>query len=311
MRTAASADLLSADPCDDGARGDAGVRLQLELRRLLAHQVDLFTLGESSSVALIDAARLTSSVCYVLDIDPADIGCEQAARMLSDGLQGSFDRGVRRLEDEARRIPQLWKEVCLAAPLLPSIALRDTLESLKEFSVRYEPRFFAHEIPADIDYPLNSPVSSLREGADYVMEYLEKLKVECLFVRRFDRARCASVLETVHPAYGELIINLFEPIAAKAIACTLADRDVSALYLGKEGFAELAHVLGEAPRSHREALLHQAADRVASSCAPMLCRELYARRLREELDAVVSSLAARLDCALRNDTLEGLFPESR
>ena len=132
---------------------------QQALWQVLAKQVALYTLGESSSLPEYDAHRLLASACFVLGIDPDDPDPLIVREFATEGVEAAFDRGVRRVEAEATRVSELWREVCLSVPLLESIALKDTLESLRDFKTRYEPRFFAHEIPADIDYPLCFPVA--------------------------------------------------------------------------------------------------------------------------------------------------------
>ncbi len=113
--------------------------VQLALWQVLAKQVALYTMGESSSLPEYDAHRLLASACFVLGVDPDD-PCSDAAlvqALATEGPEAVFERAVAQVEREAARTEALWKDACLSAPLLESIALKDTLESLRGFRARY------------------------------------------------------------------------------------------------------------------------------------------------------------------------------
>lgn len=294
--------------------------------KLLAKQVSLYTMGESTSLPEHDAYRLLASTCYVLGVDADDAAIETMRDLLEQGVEEAFSRNVAAIEEQTRRVDGLWREACLAMPLLESVALKDTLESLRGFSARYEPRFFAHEIPADIDYPLCHPVPETTLGVEYVTAYLERLLAECRFLRMFDLGRCQTVLRCVHPEYGELIINLYEPIATAAIGCALGGCDVRGLRMdvaacrraqeALEGAEAAEVVLGSQSRV-RESRGCEAALPVGSRSCVRQALETAALHVSEALalddDARASlvSLAAdlvpRVALAARRNTLASVF----
>lgn len=255
---------------------------------MLARQVSLFTMGESTSIPEYDAHRLLSSACYVLGIDAHDLDESITGEIVSQGMTQAYAQGLARVESEARRVKDLWNEVCLSTPLLESIALRDTLESLRNFSARYEPRFFAHEIPADIDYPLAKPVPETTQGVDYVIAYLEQLLAENRFLARFELARCREVLREIHPQYGELILNLFEPIVTAAVGCALAGVPVRALRMDEVARACATEVVANLAPKQMRAQLEQTADAA--------CDEVGVTNAatRESVRQVAVALAPRL-----------------
>lgn len=280
-----------------------GEYVQLALWQVLAKQVALYTMGESSSLPEYDARRLLASACFALGIDPDDPQSDTALvqALATEGPEAVFERAVARVEREAARTETLWKDVCLSAPLLESIALKDTLESLRGFRSRYVPRFFAHEVPVDIDYPLAQPVLESLQGVAYVNAYLERLLMENRFLQRFDVARCRRLLRAVHPQYGELILNLFEPVAANAVGCALAGCDVRGLQLDEAGYARIVDALaGRAPQS----LMRKLEDAADAVCAELdeddEATHAYVRRL-------AGQMAPRVATALRCRSLEGVF----
>lgn len=302
MRESAVGEMVlgSSSPHEGALAPFEEANFQLALWQVLAKQVALYTLGESSSLPEYDAHRLLASACFVLGIDPDDPDPRIVRELASEGVEAAFDRGVRRVEAEATRVSELWQEVCLSVPLLESIALKDTLESLRDFKTRYEPRFFAHEIPADIDYPLCFPVAESVQGADYVAAYLERLQVECRFLQRFDVETCRRLLGAFHPQYGELILNLFEPVATCAIGCALAGGKVRSLHLDADGRTHLRAALEGQSRSELSQTLGVAAAR---ACQELRADDEEARYLAQ----LASGLVPRVGAALQRGGLEGVF----
>lgn len=280
------------------------VAFQAQVWGVLAKQVALYTMGESTSVTEYDAHRLLASTCFVLGVDADDPGEDAMRDVVEEGAEAMFARNLQHIEEQTAQVGSLWEEVCLAVPLLESVALRDTLEGLRNFATRYDPRFFAHEIPADIDYPLCRPVPESTLGVVYVTTYLERLLAECRFLQLFELERCQAVLRRVHPAYGELIVNLFEPVAINAVGCALAGCDVRGLSVGEEGWARIVQLLSEHSASERRGLLVEAA---ANVCEGLGLWGSDAETVRMLVRSAAVGLVPRLDNALRHESLDGVF----
>lgn len=294
--TKTAGDLNGLDGMPDGDR------FQMQLMGVLAKQASLYTLGESSSLPEYDAFRLLGSVCFTLGVDPDEPDTRVLRALLDEGVDVAFARCRSELEAEAARTDALWREVCLTTPLLESIALKDTLKSLRDVGVRYDARFFSLEIPADIDYPLCHPVDEAVQGVRYVNTYLERLLVENRFLQCFEVERCRSVLRAVHPQYGELIINLFEPVATNAVGCTLAQGSVRSLRVGPEECTRIAALLKDCSTTRMKFLLTQSAGEACNTLGlsddDPVCG--YVRKL-------AAGLVSRLQMALCNSSLNGVF----
>ncbi|RDB61346.1 hypothetical protein C1878_11545 [Gordonibacter sp. 28C] len=303
----------AADPCETARRGadkelasfsDGEADFQAGLWRVLAKQVSLYTLGESSSLPEYDAHRLLASACFVLGVDPDDPDPVLMRAIVAEGAEEAFEREVRLVEREAERTDDLWREVAFTTPLLESVALKDTLESLRGFRSRYAPRFFAHEIPADIDYPLAAPVPETVQGVRYVNTYLGRLLLENRFLQRFELERCKGVLRAVHPGYGELILNLFEPVATNAVGCALAGCDVRGLRVDDAGYERIAASLrGKSARQVRVALENAA----ARACDEAGLRPSDDEPVRGYVERLASGLTPQVRNALAHDALTGVF----
>lgn len=128
----------------------------------------------------------------------------------------------------------------LPGPQIENRSLTDTLAGIGAFWRRYDRRFFAHEVPGDIDYQLCLPAPERLLGVDYLISWLSRLLAESRFLNCFDRRAVVRVLEGSCPDYRGLHINLFEPVAVNALGRTLLGLDPLDLALPSEGRARLA-----------------------------------------------------------------------
>lgn len=265
----------------------------------------LYTSGESSSVPEHTAHRLFSSICFVLGLDLDALDPREVRLLFDDGIEARFEQNIQELERQVVLVSDLWETACLTTPLLESIALKDTLESLKQVPLAYDYRYFAHEIPGDIDYPLCHPIPESVQGIRYVIEYLDRLIVENRFMQSFEIAWCRNLLKTVHPDYRELIINLFEPIATNAIGAALAGGDIHNPDITADMRGRIAERIEGRSKRAAMKMLQEAS---ASVCHALNIEDTETIVYLEEL---ASSLYPRLGPRVPRSVLEGMFLSSQ
>lgn len=205
------------------------IDFQLGVYQLLEKSVRRYTGGGSHSVPESIAARMMESLLFVLG-DEED-ALVTRGNLPGNALQRRFDRRCDELNACALECKSLWGELCVAMPQLDNVALRDTLASIEGFWDCYDPRLFAQETACDIDYPLALPVDESLLGPVYIEEYLRRLLVEARFLARFNSKDCARVLEASCPDWRGLLVNLYEPVAARSIGAMMAGRDPCSLKL--------------------------------------------------------------------------------
>ena len=105
-----------------------------------------YTKEESSSLPKELAEELLRFICYTL-------GPEFAA-LPAAPLLPLYEAGVARTENAVRACRRRWQVARLSLPKTASLSCRETLSSIGTFFQNYNARFFAHEIPCDIDYQL-------------------------------------------------------------------------------------------------------------------------------------------------------------
>ena len=192
----------------------------------------------------------------------------------------------------------LWQIAWATRPEVENRSLLDTLNSLKRFPARYDLRFFAQEIPCDMDYQLSQPVPELLRGVDYVNEWLRRLCLEQNFLCRFEPALVRAVLERSCPDYRGLLINLYEPIAVNALGLALLGNSPRSLVISLPQRLQLEARFANLPATERNNIL--------TAGALTLCDALGIRSnpMHRYVQATVLALGSRLSAAV---TLEHIF----
>lgn len=255
-----------------------------ELYPFLARRVALYAGTDHSSVPKELAEELFTSAAFTL---------EQGANAPGGSLEEQFEAGLAVTGQKLEYGARLLEAVRDSLPQVENFSLRDTLKSIGTFRRRYDYRFFAHQIPCDIDYQLCHPVLETIQGVDYVNQYLGQLYVEHQFLNRFDPQRVIRLLCAYCKDYRGLLINLYEPVAINALGLALVGGDVAGLDVSAAQRVEI----GKALEREGEAHLSAAAER--------LCRLL---ELSAPADLrYLRSLAAALMSRVRQSKLEGIF----
>lgn len=209
---------------------------QEKIAALLVRQIALYTANESSSVPTAAAQELLRGVLFFLAVPeepeassrPEDVGsryeADRAVRirtLLSCDLADELARGQRRAQRDAALTLALWRKVVEMLPLLENRSLCDTLRSIGRGFHRYDTRFFPQRFDCDIDYQLSQSVSESLLGINYVNHYLIDLAAENSLLTRLPQGEVRAVLERSCPDWRGLLVNLYAPAAANALARTL------------------------------------------------------------------------------------------
>ena len=190
-------------------------------------QIALYTANESSSVPAAAAQELLRGVLFFLAVPEEPDGGGEAERadrirvLLPLDLADELARGQRRAQRDAALTLALWRKVVAALPPLEKCSLRDTLRSIGRGFRCYDTRFFPQRFDCDIDYQLAVPVSESLLGINYVNQYLTHLAAENSLLTRLPQGEVRAVLERSCPDWRGLLVNLYAPVAANALARTL------------------------------------------------------------------------------------------
>lgn len=283
-----------------GLSGGRRELLSAKLLALFERRALLYTGGDSSSIAVDTARELLASIEFTLNayLNESGVGRE---RLAESDVESCFEDGLRVIERKSGECRGLWRRACVGAPVFASVSLNDTLRGIGSFWSRYDARFFAHQIPCDVDYQLCAPVSDDCAGVDYLCAYLSRLVCEQELMSRFDAARAERLLRRVVGDFRESVVNLYEPLLTNAVGLALVSGEVKALDISRAHRAEIANAL---------AGLGDAAPDALSDAARRACELLD---VTDEASADYAALAARrlwprINLAIHRGGLEGVFP---
>ncbi len=230
-----------------------------ELFALLRERAERYTMGDSTSIPVETARRLTESIVYCADLNRRfpDPGAPADAP-----LSKRWRAGVSKAKRLAARAKLLMHQARRMPPPVQNIACKDTLDALPAFFRSYDADFFAHEIPCSFDYPLCHPVTDTLLGAEYIAEYLRRLLTESQFLRAFPEDALRALYKRYYDDCDGLLVNLYLPAAEMAILCALAERPVRSLSLDADGYAAAGRVIAQTDEKAARATLLTASERV-------------------------------------------------
>ena len=288
-------DVLASTACEE-----ALAKARANLLELLLAQAQRYTQGESTSLPRETMDELLASLCYTLGIDPKKGDRALLPLALGDPHE-RYAEALDRLRKKADCARVLAGQLCLNAPALDCIALHSTLRSIVAGLNGYDPRFFAHRVPGDIDYQLLRPVPERVQGVDYILAYLTRLDAELRFLSRLPLHRVLALLDGFSPEWRELVANLYAPVATNALGLALLGGDPRRLHIGNAQRDELLGMLGNRPAEVIEERLFAASRTV--------CRVLD---LQDESDAALLlslalDLAPRVHAACASGDLSRVF----
>ncbi len=194
--------------------------LQGRLMPLLERQMRLKTQGDSASMPEEEAAELMESVVFTLRFGLDARGLPDRA-LLTEDLTPLFKEAQKAVMDCAAETEEIYRKALVEVRTWGSRALSDTLAGIGGSLRAYDARLYAHRVPGMIDYPLCLPVPEALRGITYLREYLRRLLIENGLLRRFAPVRVTALLSRACAEYRELIVNLYEPVAANVVGLSV------------------------------------------------------------------------------------------
>ena len=276
---------------------EAVKEIRLRVFDLAAKRAERYAMGDSSIRTEI-FREIVKSVCFTLRIG-AETKEMPLFEAISGDIRGLMDAGETALEKKIRRGRELLENARTGAVRVDNISYLGVASGIEKFFKSYDYRFFAHEIPGDIDYQLCLPVPESLEGIEYISEYLRRLGAENELCGHFDAEKITALLECCCADYRELLINIFEPVAVNALGLEMLGEDVFSLDITEKGRTRLEAGFAEWGETGG-ARLADAAERLGTRLG-----------LSDECTGYLSETAAalfpRITAALTHGGLEGIF----
>jgi hypothetical protein len=289
------------------------LKIQGKMWNILSGRAESYTRGGSSSLRVETAQKLLKSAGFVIrhgmnavdgyngfdgDAAPETV----KARLLGEDYDTLFKAGLTAIEMLVKEGETLLETAVSTATAVENRAYHDTIKELGVFFKRYHYHHFAHDIPCVIDYPLAQPVDEALLGIDYINEYLRRLLIENTFCSRFEAESIGLLLRSISPDYKETLLNLYESVAANAIALTLCKGVVYALDITQNDREKLI-TLFRSKQEKRWALELQAASSALCSTLDITDRESI-----DYLTKTISDIQPRLQQSIKTKRLDIVFP---
>lgn len=274
--------------------------LMEKLFTLTARQAALYTAGDSSSLPVETARELYASIRFCLRLDEPD----RARKLLRGDIGEAYNRGLDAIRHKIEYGKHLWLAVCGHMPEIENTSLSDTLKGIGGFWARYDFRFFAHQIPCDIDYQLAIPLPETLAGIDYINRYLESLAAENDFLLHFSKDAENGVLRAYCPDPRGQLINLYEPIASNALGRRILGGVTEALRISEHDCRRLEATFSAVPEDGIESTLRGAAAALSRDLGLVAAGRHY-------LEAFVPQLSPRVAAALRYGGMDGVFLDAK
>jgi hypothetical protein len=284
------------------ALADEDIRdIRFKLWKLLGKRTECFTMGDSSSVPVETAQELMESISFTIGLYMKSKGGDPALLLRTADLQELLKAGWTEIEAQLKTGKELLQKVRETAPSVENRSYKDTLKGIEVFFKKYDYRFFAHEIPGDIDYQLCHPLPGELQGIEYINGYLRRLLTENRFCGCFAPERIVPLLRSYCSDYRGLLINLYEPVAVNALGLAMLDGDILSLEIGDDGRSKLLAFFKSNSREDVLEALKLSADKLYRSL------QLEDNTVSEYLLRTASDLYWRINAALPSECLDGIF----
>jgi len=277
-------------------------RLQYECLDLLAHKVEHFNAGESSSIRVEKAQSIMASNLFTIGLclktyqNPGDaitvIQNEQIAEL--------YQKGRKRIDTMIAATKTIHTKLLQQLLDTKNIFYRATVvDGIKGFFKLYYPDFGAHEIHITADYPVYNPMPELA-GIEFIHAYLTAIFYENQFCLYFSPDDMHRLLGGYEVNYQELLINIYEPVLTATTGCVLAGTDAHTLDISEDGADALNHFFAGKTKPEILAAIQNAAHELKRIFN-------FPRGLESYIQRSLPLIAGTIEFGMREQSLDRVF----
>jgi len=224
--------------CLKGLFTDADIeRLQYECLAFLAHKVERFNAGDSSSIRVEKAQEIMASNMFTVGLwlksyrNPGDA----ITAIKNEPIAELYRKGRKRIDNMVAAAKTIHSRILRQLADSENVFYRSTVVGgIKGFFKLYCPDFGAQEIHITADYPVYNTMPKLA-GIEFIHAYLSAIYYENQFCLYFSPDDMHHLLSGYSEGYQELLINIYEPALTAAIGCILAGTDAHTLDISDAG----------------------------------------------------------------------------
>lgn len=273
-----------------------------ELILIAAELVKKYTGGESTSVTYEKAQMIMSGIIYCLNEYENYLKSGLADKILP--AEERYQIGKKIVREKAIEIKKIYNEMSLYFEHYDVDCLRDAVQKeLPEFMKWYDAEYFPQNTLQTLDYPLLLDLHSL-SGVDAVYTYICAIKMEQLFLRKFERYYITETLRKINPEYKHMIENVSE-----IVLLNIAGHIV----LGKP-----IHKIGFTVREYEELKKIFQSDSIAeientlNTIIKNMIEQIYEgnQEMLRYFGSGVKNMAVRIDNAVKSEQLDKIWAKT-
>ncbi|WP_206458159.1 DUF6179 domain-containing protein [Anaerovorax sp. IOR16] len=211
-------------------------RIQFECIELLAHKVERYNGGDSSSIRMEIAENIMQSNLYTIGIYLKSFHKAEAAieALREISINELYFKGTVEIEKKIRDAKYLHRKVLENKINIGYYTYNATIvDGIEGFFKLYNPEFDACENHITADYPTCNPIKNV-VGIEFIQKYLEYIYFENMFCQNYMPEEIHHLLCGIDENYDYLILNIYEQIFTSAIGCKLAGMESRGLNLSDE-----------------------------------------------------------------------------
>lgn len=181
----------------------------------------------------------------------------QEEAIIEKDIQKTYEKGLVKKKQKIQQAKILYDKIKISYFSYQNECYFDTIiKGIPVFFQRYNLEFDAQNSILTLDYPFFQPIQQL-SGIDLILEYLERIYLEQLFLNKFSSKLIINHFLFYHQEYTELIFNICELIFQYAIASVLLKKPVQNLEIDKEDIKRLEKMVQDKSIQELEKLLEK------------------------------------------------------
>lgn len=222
------------------------VNMQIEIMNLLDEKIFRYTGADSSSIKKEVMENIHESNYYTIGLQLKTFKNPDDAieEIKKEGLKKIYYDGRKRIDRMLDVIRVMYAKVKKNKLKTENHIYNDTISGgIQGFLKIYDPDFNAQDMKITADYPLYNNLIGKLEGVEFIKEYVNSIYLENEFCNMFENEKIERLLYSYSNKYKCLIINIFEIVFLKVIACKIVKRNVFDLEIDKSELDKIYQLL--------------------------------------------------------------------
>lgn len=270
-----------------------------ELVPIVAELTQKYMGCDSTSITYEKAQMLMAGVIYCLNEyrNYSEIGLTNGSLSIKE----QYRIGARMVVEKAVDIRNIYNEISFYFDDYNVECLRDTVQKgIPEFLKWYDAKYCPQNTILTLDYPLLWDIDSL-SGADAVYTYIHAIKVEQLFLKKFERDYVIEVLRRAIPGYRQMIENVCEIVLLNVIGHAAIGKPFYEVGFHREEYEKIKEVFQsdciDEIENMLNSILHKLIEQIYDEDQEMLTY----------LGCAVKNMAVRIKTVIKTQQLRKIF----